>query len=145
MQRFHMVEKPEKHEWLVPDTACLCSLFSLACSSLLLRSGGPNYRLSNCARKRQEKQGTKTCGNSLLKYTEGGDKTSQYSYLVVILSNWRVPRRAAGPGLFPREFRSNSERLPSSEQIPGKFRQVPGKFLANFGQASQTPLTSLII
>ena len=27
-------------------------------------------------------------GNSLLRYTEGGDKTSQYSYLVVILSNW---------------------------------------------------------
>ena len=27
-------------------------------------------------------------GNSLFKYTEGGDKTSQYSYLVVILSNW---------------------------------------------------------
>ena len=25
--------------------------------------------------------------NSLLKYTEGGDKTCQYSYLVVILSN----------------------------------------------------------
>ena len=25
---------------------------------------------------------------SLLMYTEGGDKTSQYSYLVVILSNW---------------------------------------------------------
>ena len=28
-----------------------------------------------------------TYGNILLKYTEGGDKTSQYSYLVVILSN----------------------------------------------------------
>ena len=27
-------------------------------------------------------------GNSLLKYTEGGDKTSQCSYPVVILSNW---------------------------------------------------------
>ena len=27
-------------------------------------------------------------GNSLLKYTEGGDTTSQYSYLVAILSNW---------------------------------------------------------
>ena len=27
-------------------------------------------------------------GHSLLKYAEGGDKTSQYSNLVVILSNW---------------------------------------------------------
>ena len=27
-------------------------------------------------------------GNSWLKYTEGGDKTSQYLYLVIILSNW---------------------------------------------------------
>ena len=27
-------------------------------------------------------------GNSLWKYTEGGDKTSQYSYLVRIVSNW---------------------------------------------------------
>ena len=31
---------------------------------------------------------TNIYGSSLLKYTEGGDKTSQYSYLVVILSNW---------------------------------------------------------
>ena len=30
---------------------------------------------------------TNIYGNSLLKYTEGGGKTSQYSYLVVILSN----------------------------------------------------------
>ena len=29
-----------------------------------------------------------THGNSLLKYTEGRDKTSLYSYLVVILLNW---------------------------------------------------------
>ena len=34
------------------------------------------------------KQYTNIYGNSLLKYTEGGDKTSQYSYLVAILSNW---------------------------------------------------------
>ena len=32
--------------------------------------------------------GTNIYGNSLFKYAEGGDKTSQYSYLVVILSNW---------------------------------------------------------
>ena len=31
---------------------------------------------------------TNIYGNSPLKYTEGGDKTSQYSYLVVVLSNW---------------------------------------------------------
>ena len=37
----------------------------------------------------------------------------------------------AGPGRFSSEFRANSERNPSSEQIPGKFRansgQIPGK------------------
>ena len=37
----------------------------------------------------------------------------------------------AGPGSFLSEFRANSERNPSSEQIPGKFRadsvQIPGK------------------
>ena len=28
----------------------------------------------------------------------------------------------AGPGRFSSEFRANSERTPSSEQVPGKFR-----------------------
>ena len=32
--------------------------------------------------------GTNVYGNSLFKYTERGDKTSQYPYLVAILSNW---------------------------------------------------------
>ena len=39
--------------------------------------------------------------------------------------------RMAGLGRFQSEFRANSERTPSSEQIPGKFR-------ANSEQASQT-------
>ena len=35
-----------------------------------------------------KRNNTNTYGNSLFKYTEGGDITSQYSYLVAILSNW---------------------------------------------------------
>ena len=61
----------------------------------------PVGRRPNSTRQRQEKQYTNIYGNSLLKCTEGGDKTSQYSYFVAILSNWvwdnwvyRLPSRA---------------------------------------------------
>ena len=37
---------------------------------------------------KQEKKYMNTYGNSLSRYTEGWDKTSQYSYLVVVLLNW---------------------------------------------------------
>ena len=53
---------------------------------------GQSCRRPSCARKRQEiTQYTNNNHNNSpyqTKYTEGGDKTSQYSYLVVILSNW---------------------------------------------------------
>ena len=56
--------------------------------------GRPNCHRPNCIRQRQEKQYTNIHiyihihGKSLFMYTEGEDKTSQYSHLVVILSNW---------------------------------------------------------
>ena len=68
---------------------------------------------------------TKTCpptevcatniyGNSLLKYTEGGDKTSQYSYLVELVTgspttgstNFRAARAHTHTHELPRDFRT---------------------------------------
>ena len=76
-------------------------------------------------------------GNSLLKYTRGGDKTSQYSYLVAILSNW-VPDNWVYrlPSTIRNKSGNTLETL--SEQIlnfqvsygwrsqnPGKYRRFP--------------------
>ena len=73
------------------------------------RAGGPIwglYRAIGIAT--QEKNYTNICGYSLLKYTERGDKTSQYSYLVAILSNW-VPYNWVY--LFQAPELSDKERL----------------------------------
>ena len=80
----------------------------------------------------KRKQYTNIYVNSLLKYTEGGDKNSQYSYLVVILSNWvcdnwvyRLPNLV--PVIFPPTILGPEMAAPIL-RAPGIFGLfLPGK------------------
>ena len=62
--------------------------------------------------------------NSLLKYTEGGDKTSQYSYLVIILANLRprqlglpvaeLGQKSVGKNVYTKVFSALKTQVPST-------------------------------